>query len=49
MYASADVGYWDLGTSDAFYGVPAFPAGVTYTSYANWDAGHRLHLQGAHA
>jgi len=39
MYASADVGYWNLGTSDAFYGVPAFPAGVKYTSYANWDAG----------
>jgi len=39
MYVSGDVGYWDLGTSDAFYGVPAFPAGVKYTSYANWDVG----------
>jgi Bacterial protein of unknown function (Gcw_chp) len=39
MYASADVGYWDLGTSDAFYGVPAFPAGVKYTSYTTWDFG----------
>jgi Bacterial protein of unknown function (Gcw_chp) len=38
-YASADVGYWDLGTSDLFYAVPAFPAGVPYTSYTNWDAG----------
>jgi len=38
-YASADVGYWQLGTSDAFYAVPAFPAGVPYTSYLNWDAG----------
>jgi hypothetical protein len=38
-YASGDVGYWKLGTSDAFYGVPAFPAGITYKSYWNWDAG----------
>jgi hypothetical protein len=33
MYVSADVGYWDLGTSDLFYGSTA------YTSYLNWDAG----------
>jgi hypothetical protein len=33
MYVSGDVGYWDLGTSDAFYGSTA------YTSYLNWDAG----------
>jgi len=32
-YASADLGYWDLGTSDAFYG------NVKYTSYATWDLG----------
>jgi hypothetical protein len=32
-YVSADGGYWDLGTSDAFYG------DVKYTSYWNWDAG----------
>jgi Bacterial protein of unknown function (Gcw_chp) len=38
-YASADVGWWQLGTSDAFYSVPAFPTGVPYTSYLNWDAG----------
>ena len=38
-YASADLGYWALGTSDAFYGVPAFPNGVPYTSYWNWDIG----------
>jgi len=36
---SGDLGYWDLGTSDAFYGVPAFPAGVPYTSYWSWDVG----------
>jgi hypothetical protein len=43
MYASADIGYWDLGTSNAFYGtgVPGSPFqfGVKYTSYWNWDAG----------
>jgi hypothetical protein len=49
MYASADVGYWDLGTSNIFYGVgspdaqgnPANPnaLGVKYTSYATWDLG----------
>jgi hypothetical protein len=40
MYASADLGYWDLGTSDSFYAAPpAFPGGVKYTSYTNWDLG----------
>jgi len=38
-YISGDIGYWGLGTSDTFYGVPAFPAGVHYKSYTNWDAG----------
>jgi Bacterial protein of unknown function (Gcw_chp) len=48
-YASADLGYWALGTSDAFYcTVPVPPGtncggvganGVKYTSYWNWDAG----------
>jgi hypothetical protein len=33
MYVSGDLGYWDLGTSDAFYGF------TKYTSYANWDLG----------
>ena len=33
MYVSGDLGYWDLGTSDVFYGL------TKYTSYANWDAG----------
>jgi uncharacterized protein (TIGR02001 family) len=32
-YVSADVGWWQLGTTDAFYG------GVPLPSYANWDAG----------
>jgi uncharacterized protein (TIGR02001 family) len=46
-YISADIGYWDLGTSDSFYGttgtsfvpVAVYPNGVPYTSYWNWDAG----------
>jgi hypothetical protein len=33
MYISGDLGYWDLGTSDAFYGF------TKYTSYATWDVG----------
>src|SRR5580658_1194277 len=38
---SGDLGYWDLGTSNAFYGTgfPPFTNGVKYTSYATWDAG----------
>jgi len=38
-YISGEVGYWDLGTSDAFYAVPAFPTGVPYKSYTTWSAG----------
>jgi hypothetical protein len=38
-FISADVGHWYLGTSDAFYAVPAFPAGIHYRSYTNWDVG----------
>jgi uncharacterized protein (TIGR02001 family) len=42
-YISGDVGYWALGTSDAFYGtgIPGnrFFNGVNYTDYWNWDAG----------
>jgi len=32
-YVSAEAGYWDLGTSDAFYGT------VAYQSYATWNVG----------
>jgi hypothetical protein len=43
MYASADVGYWDLGTSNIFYGTGVvgspFQNGVKYTSYTTWDLG----------
>ena len=47
-YASADIGWWQLGTSNAFYCTTnaagtacggAFPNGIPYKSYANWDAG----------
>ena len=49
-YISADLGYWSLGKSDAFYGTGAlfgFPgitlaqanAGDPYKSYWTWDAG----------
>jgi len=39
--ASADVGHWFLGTSDAFYGIPGttFANGIPYKSYTNWDLG----------
>jgi hypothetical protein len=42
-YISGDLGYWDLGTSNAFYGTDVlgspFAFGVKYTSYTTWDAG----------
>jgi uncharacterized protein (TIGR02001 family) len=38
-YVSVDLGWWQFGTTDAFYGVAAFPGGIPYPSYANWDAG----------
>ncbi len=38
-YVSGQVGYWSLGTSDAFYGTATFPNGIKYVSYTHWDAG----------
>jgi uncharacterized protein (TIGR02001 family) len=38
-FLSADVGHWYLGTTDAFYGIPASPGGIHYRSYTNWDVG----------
>ena len=45
-YISGEVGYWDLGTSDAFYGCTIAlgclannPGGVPYKSYTTWSAG----------
>jgi uncharacterized protein (TIGR02001 family) len=36
---SGDLGYWALGTSDAFYAVAGFPNGIPYRSYWTWDLG----------
>ena len=42
-YLSADVGWWQLGTTDVFYAAPpAFPGGVPLPSYLNWDVGFGL-------
>ncbi len=46
-YVSGDAGYWALGASDQFYCTVttgpgcsgAYPGGVPYKSYWNWDAG----------
>lgn len=40
-YISGDVGYWDLGTTDSFYGLPgtAFAGGIPLPSYATWSVG----------
>lgn len=35
-YASGDLGYWSLGTSDAFYG------NIPFKSYTTWDLGVAL-------
>jgi hypothetical protein len=39
MYVSGEFGRQWLGTSDSFYAVPAFPAGITYASYNTWNVG----------
>ena len=47
-YISGDLGYWDLGSSNIFYGTGVAAVGavghiyefsVPYTSYTTWDAG----------
>jgi uncharacterized protein (TIGR02001 family) len=41
-YISGEVGHWDLGTSDSFYGTglgTRFAAGIPYKSYTTWNAG----------
>ena len=41
-YLSGEVGHWDLGTSDAFYGTgvgTTFAAGIPYKSYTTWNVG----------
>jgi uncharacterized protein (TIGR02001 family) len=39
MYVSGEFGRQWLGTSDAFYGVPAFPLGIKYADYNTWNIG----------
>ena len=40
-YISGEVGHWDLGTSDAFYGIPGtrFALGIPYKDYTTWNVG----------
>jgi uncharacterized protein (TIGR02001 family) len=39
MYVSGEFGRQWLGTSDSFYGVPAFPNGIKYADYNTWNVG----------
>jgi uncharacterized protein (TIGR02001 family) len=39
MYISGEFGRQWLGTSDAFYGTPAFPNGIPEPSYNTWNIG----------
>src|SRR5882724_8080489 len=39
MYISGEVGRQWLGTTDAFYAVPAFPRGIKYADYNTWNIG----------
>ena len=42
LYVSGEVGYWDLGTSDAFYGCTTsdvFRPASPYASYTTWNLG----------
>jgi uncharacterized protein (TIGR02001 family) len=39
LYVSGEFGRQWLGTSDAFYGTPAFPRGVKYADYNTWNIG----------
>jgi hypothetical protein len=39
MYVSGEFGRQWLGTSDAFYGTPAFPGGIPEPSYNTWNVG----------
>lgn len=38
-YVSGEVGRQYLGTSDVFYSLPAFPAGIPYADYTTWNIG----------
>jgi uncharacterized protein (TIGR02001 family) len=47
-YVSADVGWWQLGTSDAFYGVPGFLGDIPLQKLRELGRRPRLHLEGVH-
>jgi uncharacterized protein (TIGR02001 family) len=41
-YISGEIGHWNLGTSDSFYGTPVgtrFNAGIPYKDYTTWNVG----------
>jgi len=38
-YVSGEFGRQWLGTTDAFYGTPAFPGGIDYKDYNTWNIG----------
>jgi uncharacterized protein (TIGR02001 family) len=39
MYISGEYGRQWFGTTDSFYGTPAFPAGIHYADYNTWNIG----------
>jgi len=39
LYVSGEFGRQWLGTTDAFYRIPNFPAGIPYASYNTWNIG----------
>jgi Bacterial protein of unknown function (Gcw_chp) len=38
-YFQGEFGYYWIGTTDAFYATPSFPAGINYPDYATWNLG----------
>jgi hypothetical protein len=38
-YFQGEVGHYWIGTTDAFYAVPLFPAGINYPDYTTWNLG----------
>jgi len=39
LYTSGELGYWNLGTTDAFYAVGGYPGGIPFKSYTTWNVG----------
>jgi hypothetical protein len=39
MYVSGEFGRQWFGTTDSFYGTPAFPNGIHYADYNTWNVG----------